>query len=78
MPNPRASPNSQFPIPNSQFPIPNSPFPIPHSQFPDKCFDIGNTVRQALLNFKATRKPECGSTDAHTVREMNTGRCYRI
>ncbi|MEZ2234394.1 ADP-ribosylglycohydrolase family protein [Microcoleus sp.] len=32
-----------------------------------KCFDIGNTVRQALLNFKATRKPECGSTDAHTA-----------
>ncbi|NJL66871.1 MAG: ADP-ribosylglycohydrolase family protein [Microcoleus sp. SM1_3_4] len=28
-----------------------------------KCFDIGNTVQQALWNFKETRKPYCGSTD---------------
>jgi ADP-ribosyl-[dinitrogen reductase] hydrolase len=28
-----------------------------------KCFDIGNTVQQALWNFEDTRKPYCGSTD---------------
>ncbi|XZN88887.1 MAG: ADP-ribosylglycohydrolase family protein [Microcoleus sp.] len=148
MPNPRASPNSQFPIPHSQFPIKSmqqieryrgsllglaigdalgttleftrpgtftpindmiggGPFRLQPGEWTDdtsmalclaesliekqgfdpihqletylrwwgyghlssngKCFDIGNTVRQALLNFKATRKPECGSTDAHTA-----------
>ena len=31
------------------------------------CFDIGNTVRQALWQFKNTGKPFCGSTDAGTA-----------
>ena len=31
------------------------------------CFDIGNTVRQALWQFKNTGKPFCGSTDAQTA-----------
>lgn len=32
-----------------------------------ECFDIGNTVQQALWNFEDTRKPYCGSTDAWTA-----------
>lgn len=28
-----------------------------------RCFDIGNTVREALLRFERTREPHCGSTD---------------
>jgi ADP-ribosyl-[dinitrogen reductase] hydrolase len=28
-----------------------------------RCFDIGNTVRQALERFERTREPYCGSTD---------------
>ena len=31
------------------------------------CFDIGNTVRQALWQFKNTGKPFCGSTDAQAA-----------
>jgi ADP-ribosylglycohydrolase len=27
------------------------------------CFDIGNTIRQALARFERTREPYCGSTD---------------
>ena len=27
------------------------------------CFDIGNTVRDALMTFRDTREPYCGSTD---------------
>ncbi|MCU0545578.1 MAG: ADP-ribosylglycohydrolase family protein [Oscillatoriaceae cyanobacterium Prado104] len=32
-----------------------------------ECFDIGNTVQQALWNFEDTRKPYCGPTDAWTA-----------
>jgi len=28
-----------------------------------ECFDIGNTVRSALMRFERTREPFCGSTD---------------
>ncbi|MCP4543277.1 MAG: ADP-ribosylglycohydrolase family protein [Chloroflexi bacterium] len=28
-----------------------------------RCFDIGNTVREALLRFERTREPHCGSSD---------------
>jgi len=28
-----------------------------------RCFDIGNTVREALARFERTREPYCGSTD---------------
>ncbi len=73
--------NFQFPIPNFQFPITNSQLPIPNYQLETylrwfrnghlsstgKCFDIGNTVRQALGKFEDIRKPFCGSTDAHTA-----------
>lgn len=31
------------------------------------CFDIGNTVRQALHEFRATGDPYSGSTDPHTA-----------
>lgn len=31
------------------------------------CFDIGNTVQQALWKFEDTRKPYCGFTDAQTA-----------
>src|SRR5574337_1213144 len=31
------------------------------------CFDIGNTVRQALTRFLQTREPCPGSTDPHTA-----------
>lgn len=31
------------------------------------CFDIGNTVREALLRFERTRAPYCGSTDPMTA-----------
>src|SRR5438128_1276381 len=32
-----------------------------------RCFDIGNTVRDALLRFERTWEPFCGSTDPHTA-----------
>ena len=31
------------------------------------CFDIGNTVRQALHIFEKTKEPYCGSTDPHSA-----------
>ena len=31
------------------------------------CFDIGNTVRQALLKFEKTKEPYCGSTDPRSA-----------
>ena len=31
------------------------------------CFDIGNTVRAALLRFEKTRQPYCGSTDPYSA-----------
>jgi len=33
-----------------------------HLSSTGSCFDIGNTVRQALLRFEITREPYCGST----------------
>jgi ADP-ribosyl-[dinitrogen reductase] hydrolase len=38
-----------------------------HLSSTGECFDIGNTVRQALWQFKNTGKPFCGSTDAGTA-----------
>nr|WP_293346925.1 MULTISPECIES: ADP-ribosylglycohydrolase family protein [unclassified Microcoleus] len=35
-----------------------------HLSSTGKCFDIGNTVQEALWHFKDTKKPYCGSTDA--------------
>ncbi len=32
-----------------------------------RCFDIGNTVRQALLRFEATGDPYCGSSDHYSA-----------
>jgi ADP-ribosylglycohydrolase len=34
-----------------------------HMSCTGRCFDIGHTVRAALLQFKRTREPYCGSTD---------------
>lgn len=31
------------------------------------CFDIGNTVRRALLEFQETEQPFCGPTDRHSA-----------
>jgi ADP-ribosylglycohydrolase len=31
------------------------------------CFDIGNTTRSSLALFETTRKPYCGSTNAHAA-----------
>ena len=31
------------------------------------CFDIGNTVRSALLKYQRTHEPECGSTDPQSA-----------
>ena len=33
----------------------------------DSCFDIGNTVRQALHRFEKTGEPYCGSTDPRSA-----------
>ncbi|MEG4626367.1 ADP-ribosylglycohydrolase family protein [Microcoleus sp. w1-18aA5] len=38
-----------------------------HLSSTGECFDIGNTVQQALGNFEDTRKPFCGSTDVWTA-----------
>ncbi|MBW3586821.1 MAG: ADP-ribosylglycohydrolase family protein [Cyanobacteria bacterium 0813] len=38
-----------------------------HLSSTGECFDIGNTVQQALWQFKNTGKPFCGSTDAGTA-----------
>ena len=35
-----------------------------HLSSTGKCFDIGNTVQQALWLFQDTKKPYCGSTDS--------------
>lgn len=32
-----------------------------------ECFDIGNTVQQALQRFQQTRQPYCGATDARSA-----------
>ncbi len=32
-----------------------------------RCFDIGNTVREALSRFESTRQPYCGSNDPFTA-----------
>ncbi len=38
-----------------------------HLSSTGSCFDIGNTVRQALLKFEKTREPYCGSTDPRSA-----------
>ena len=38
-----------------------------HLSSTGSCFDIGNTVRQALLRFEKTREPYCGSTDPRSA-----------
>lgn len=38
-----------------------------HLSSTGECFDIGNTVRQALGKFEDKRQPFCDSTDAHTA-----------
>src|SRR5271157_2656009 len=38
-----------------------------HLSSTSSCFDIGNTVRQALLRFEKTREPYCGSTDPRSA-----------
>jgi len=38
-----------------------------HLSSTGKCFDIGGTVRSALLRFERTREPYCGSTDPNTA-----------
>ncbi|WP_332969968.1 MULTISPECIES: ADP-ribosylglycohydrolase family protein [unclassified Microcoleus] len=38
-----------------------------HLSSTGECFDIGNTVQQALWKFEDTRKPYCGFTDAQTA-----------
>ena len=38
-----------------------------HLSSTGECFDIGNTVQQALWQFEDTNKPYCGSTDAWTA-----------
>jgi ADP-ribosyl-[dinitrogen reductase] hydrolase len=38
-----------------------------HLSSTDSCFDIGNTVRQALQNFRDSGKPFAGSTDKNSA-----------
>jgi ADP-ribosyl-[dinitrogen reductase] hydrolase len=38
-----------------------------HLSSTGRCFDIGSTVREALLRFEETREPCCGSTDPMTA-----------
>ena len=38
-----------------------------HHSSTGRCFDIGNTVRDALQRFERTGEPWCGSTDPHTA-----------
>ena len=38
-----------------------------HLSSTGKCFDIGGTVRSALLRFEKAREPYCGSTDPNTA-----------
>lgn len=38
-----------------------------HLSSTDTCFDIGLTVRKALMRFERTREPFCGSTDPLTA-----------
>ena len=38
-----------------------------HLSSTGKCFDIGSTVRSALLKFEITKKPYCGSTEKNTA-----------
>jgi ADP-ribosyl-[dinitrogen reductase] hydrolase len=38
-----------------------------HLSFTGSCFDIGNTVRQALHRFEKTGRPHCGSIDPHSA-----------
>jgi ADP-ribosyl-[dinitrogen reductase] hydrolase len=38
-----------------------------HLSSNDRCFDIGNTVREALGNFRRTHQPYCGPCDPETA-----------
>ena len=38
-----------------------------HLSSTEVCFDIGNTTQAALLQFKRTRSPYCGSTDPQSA-----------
>jgi ADP-ribosylglycohydrolase len=38
-----------------------------HLSSTGRCFDIGNTIRGALLKFEETREPYCGSTDSYSA-----------
>ncbi|MGB7444537.1 MAG: ADP-ribosylglycohydrolase family protein [Coleofasciculaceae cyanobacterium] len=38
-----------------------------HLSSTDRCFDIGNTVRHALLLFEQTQNPYCGSTEPRSA-----------
>ena len=38
-----------------------------HLSSTGECFDIGNTVQQALWQFEDTKKPYCGATDSWTA-----------
>ena len=38
-----------------------------HLSSTDRCFDIGNTVRRALLLFEETQNPYCGSTEPRSA-----------
>jgi ADP-ribosylglycohydrolase len=38
-----------------------------HFSSTGRCFDIGNTIRGALVNFEETREPFCGSTHPHSA-----------
>ncbi len=40
---------------------------VGHLSSTGQCFDIGNTVRKALMQFKRTGEPYCGSTDPRSA-----------
>ena len=44
----------------------------------DRCFDIGNTVRAALLRFETTNAPYCGSTAPMSAGNGSIMRLYRF
>lgn len=42
-------------------------YEVGHLSSTGRCFDIGNTVRRALIQFKSTGEPYCGSTDPRSA-----------
>jgi ADP-ribosylglycohydrolase len=48
---------------------------VGHLSSTGQCFDIGNTVRKALMQFKRTGEPYCGSTD---TRSAGNGSIMRL